>query len=184
MEARLSLPPSGRRWLLVCLLTVGLSAALSACATAASSASTATPAPATTSAPAATPTLGGPPTPTITPLPGSNNLAGATDICTSPISVTTTLPAEIPPYNGQLRLAETNNGAAEFGYCVGASVDTITAYYVAQLPGKGWQNIQTFTNDSTRNIIATRGSENLTITVSPDVVQVGNADLLIILTGM
>lgn len=138
---------------------------------------------ATISAPAATTTPGGPATPTITPLPGSANLAGATDICTSPISVSTQLPAEIPAFDGQLRLAQSSGGNSEFGYCSSASVQSIAAFFNTQLPGKGWQNIQTFTNNASRNLIATRGAENLTITISPDVVQTGNADLLIILTG-
>jgi len=166
----------------VCL---GLSLTLSACA-ASSSAQSGTPTTGVataTSAPAATPTPGGPATPTITPLPGSANLAGATDICTSAISVSTQPPAEIPAFDGQLRLAQSSGGASEFGYCSSSSVQSIAAYFTAQLPGKGWQNIQTFTNDTTRNIIATRGGESLTITVSPDVVQTGNADLLIIVVG-
>ncbi len=173
-----------RRGAMMGLIIVGLCATLTACAAGSTSASTATPIATVTLAPPATLTPGGPPTPTITPLPGSANLAGATDICTSPISVSTTLPPEIPPYNGQLRLAETNKGDAEFGYCASDSVDAITSFYTAQLPGKGWQNIQTFTNNATRNLIATRGSERLTITVSPDVVQTGNADLLIIVNGV
>src|SRR6185312_10865338 len=164
MGARNALLARGRRQALVCLLALSFAALLAACAPAAPSVTSATtPAVTSTSAPPATPTFGGPPTPTATALPGGGNLAGATDICTSQISVATTLPAEIPAYNGQLRLAQTNNGDAEFGYCTGDSVDTITSFYTAQLPGKGWQNIQTFTNNATRNIIATRGNENLTI---------------------
>ena len=183
MRARVTSMGRERRWLAITLLTLGLGATLAACGESATSATQPTPTVTGVSAPAASPTAGGPPTPTITPLPGSANLSGATDICTSPISVSTTLLPEIPPYNGQLRLAETSNGNAEYGYCASASVDTITSFYVAQLPGKGWQNIQTFTNSASRNIIATRGSEHLTITVSPDVVQTSNADLLIIVNG-
>jgi hypothetical protein len=183
MEARLAQIPGARQWLLISLLALGLCATLTACASASPSVAQSTPGATVTSAPLATPTPGGPPTPTITALPGAGNLAGATDICTSPITVSTTLPAEIPPYEGQLRLAQTNNGDGVYGYCSTASVDAITSFYTAQLPGKGWQKIQTFTNNATRNIIATRGSESLTITVSPDVVQTGSADLLIILQG-
>lgn len=184
MGARIARIARSRRRALACLFALSLATLLAACASAAPSVAKTTPPAATsTNAPPATPTLGGPPTPTFTALPGAGNLAGATDICTSAINVSTTLPPEIPPYNGQLRLAQTNNGDAEFGYCSGDSVDTITSFYAAQLPGKGWQKIQTFTNNATRNIIATRGNENLTITVSPDVIQTGSADLLIILTG-
>lgn len=162
-----------------CALTVGLSLSLAACD---STTSVKTTAKATTTALVTTPTTSAA-GPTATPLPGSGNLVGATDICTAAVSVSTQLPADIPPYNAQLRLAQSNNGNSEFGYCASASVDTIASFYAAQLPGKGWQNIQTFHNNATRNIIATRGSENLTITVSPDVLQQGNADLLIIVQG-
>lgn len=178
---------AGRRGrVFICVLALGFGMALAGCDTGAhSAAQSQTPASSATAteAPPPTPTQGGPPTPTITPLPGAGNLAGATDICTSAISVSTTLPPEIPAYSGQLRLAETSGANAEFGYCTSDGVDTIANFYKAQLPGKGWQQIQLFTNNATRNIIATRGSENLTITISPDVVQTGSSDLLIILTG-
>lgn len=178
-------PSRGRRGrALLCALALGACVTLVGCDTGSTNAArSATPAATATDAPPPTPTQGGPPTPTITPLPGAGNLAGATDICTSPISVSTTLPPEIPPYTGQLRLAETSGSNAEFGYCTSDNVDTVANFYKAQLPGKGWQDIQTFTNNATRNLIATRGGENLTITVSPDVVETGSSDLLIILTG-
>lgn len=172
------------RWLALLLLALGLGATMAACGETGASATQPTPTSTNASAPAATSTAGGQPTPTFTPLPGAANLAGATDICTSPISVSTALLPEIPAYDGQLRLAQVSNGNAEYGYCASASVDAIASFYVAQLPGKGWQNIQTFTNSASRNIIATRGdAEHLTITVSPDVVQTSNADLLIIVNG-
>lgn len=183
MGARAIERKARRRQASIALVSLGLCALFTGCASSATGSVSATPSATATSAPVATVTPGGPPTPTVTPLPGSANLAGATDICTTPVSVSTTLPPEIPPYNGQLRLAQASGGAAEFGYCTADSVAAITAYYVSQLPGKGWQNIQTFDNNATRNIIATRGSENLTVTVSPDVVQTGSADLLIIETG-
>ncbi|HZC05813.1 MAG TPA: hypothetical protein VE338_09240 [Ktedonobacterales bacterium] len=183
MGARVTERNRRRRQTFVGLLALGVCALLAGCAAGSPSVAQTTPVATVTIAPPATPTPGGPPTPTITPLPGSANLAGATDICTSPITVSTSLPPEIPPYNGQLRLAQTSGGDAEFGYCSTDSVAAITSFYATQLPGKGWQNIQTFVNNATRNIIATRGGENLTITVSPDVVRTGSADLLIIVTG-
>ncbi len=183
MEARIAVRKTRRRQVSATLVALGACALLVGCASGSTGSARGTPSATATSAPPATPTPGGPPTPTVTPLPGSANLAGATDICTTAISVSTTLPPEIPPYSGQLRLAQSSGGAAEFGYCSTDSVATIAAYYSAQLPAKGWQNIQTFVNGGTRNIIATRGGENLTVTVSPDVVQTGSADLLIIETG-
>lgn len=182
MEARARGAATVKRMFTLGALALGLCAGLAACDSAATTAPPAALATSTASM-ATTPTPGGPPTPTGTPLPGAANLSGATDICTSPVNVSTTLPAEIPPYSGQLRLAQTSNGASVFGYCASASVDAIASFYTTNLPGKGWQNLQTFSNNATRNIIATRGGENLTITVSPDVVQHGNTDLLIIVNG-
>lgn len=175
----------GQRWVAL-VLALTLCGGLAGCA-GADGAATSAPAPRATVSPGSagvlpTVTPGGP---TATPLPGAANLAGATDICASPVNVSTTLPPEIPPYSGgQLRLAQTNNGAGVFGYCAVASVDAIAAFYAAQLPGKGWSHLQSFPNGSARNLIATRGAEGLTITVSPDVTQTGSADLLIIVTGL
>ena len=183
MRARERLSLHGRHWLVVALLALGIGATLTACAGASTSGARATSAATATAAPANTPTPGGPPTPTSTPLPGAANLSGETDICTAPVSVSTQLLPEIPAYYGQLRLAQSDNGNFEYGYCVSASVDTIAAFYIAQLPGKGWQNVQKFTNGAARNIIATRGGERLTITVSPDTLQTSNADLLIIVNN-
>ena len=45
-------------------------------------------------------------------------------------------------------------------------------------------DLKTFMNLGTENVTATRGaSETVTITVSPDTLQQGNTDLLIILQG-
>ncbi|MDE3228469.1 MAG: hypothetical protein KGO05_01210 [Chloroflexota bacterium] len=168
------------RGLIGAALALGMGAALVACGSP-STASQATPTATAASVASATPTAGGP---TATPLPGSGNLAGVTDICTSKPNLTQTLRPELPAYNANLRLAtQTTGGAYEYGYCVSADVDTILKFYTAQLPGKGWTSIQTFINNATRNLIATRGAEQLTITISPDVVQAGNADLLIIVSG-
>lgn len=183
MRARDRRQPQGRHRLVGALLALGIGATVAACAGGGSGGAQAGAAPTATVAPANTPTPGGPPTPTSTPLPGAANLSGETDICTAPISVTTTLLPEIPAYNGQLRLAQSNNGNYEYGYCVSASVDTVAAFYIAQLPGKGWQNVQKFTNGSARNIIATRGGERLTITASPDTLQSGDVDLLVIVNN-
>jgi hypothetical protein len=163
------------------LIALGLGLALAGCDTGGATSTRSPAATATLSSMATTTT--GPASQTGTALPGSGNLVGATDICTATVSVNTALPADIPAYDAQLRLADTNNGNGEYGYCVNASVDAIASFYMTQLPGKGWQSIQKFDNNATRNIIASRGKENLTITVSPDVLQSGSTDLLIIEQG-
>jgi hypothetical protein len=131
----------------------------------------------------------GTPGPSPTPLPGGAAQAGVQDICSpsSPLPVTTSVPAEIPAYaNGKLQLAtQIGSDSAEFGYCTRDTVSAVAAFYTQGLAGKGWQNIQTFDNLSTVNIIGTRGdSENVTITIAPDVKLPGNTDLLIIVKGL
>lgn len=137
----------------------------------------------------ATATVSGTPAPTPTPLPGGAAQAGVQDICSpsSPLPVTTSVPAELPPYpTGHLQLAtKIGSDSAEFGYCTPDSVNAVAMFYTQGLPGKGWQGLQTFNNLSTVNIIGTRGSnESVTITIAPDVKMPGNTDLLIIVKGL
>jgi hypothetical protein len=169
------------------LLALGL--ALVACDAGGSSSS----ATATSTVPAGqatvTPTsASGTPASSPTTSPGSVAQSGSLDIChpATPTPVTASIPQEVPPYpNGRLLLAQANGSDAEFGYCATDSVSVVTAFYTQGLPGKGWKNIQTFSNLSTVNIIATRGAnESLTITISPDTLQAGNTDLLIIVKGL
>lgn len=80
-------------------------------------------------------------------------------------------------------LAEADGPISEFGYCIHDTVSAVANYYARSLPGKGWSDVQTYINLATENITATRGNETLTITVSPDTLQSGNTDLLIILQG-
>ncbi len=170
-------------------LLVALGVSLAACGSgASSSATTATPtlpggqATATlssaTSAPRSSPTA----------TPGSVAQSGSLDICepVTPTPVSISVLPEIPAYpNGRLLLAESKDGNAEYGYCATDPVSTVAAFYTQALPGKDWQNIQTFTNLSTKNIIATRGAnESVTITISPDTLRAGNTDLLIIVQGL
>lgn len=182
MRARAHWSRRAKHGLIIAALTLGFGVTLAACSSSSGSAQQSTPT--VTASSSVTPTTGGPPAPTATSLPGSGNLAGVTDICTSKPNLTQPLLSELPAYNAPLRLAtQTTGGAHEYGYCVSAGVDTVLSFYTAQLPGKGWTHIQTFVNNATRNLIATRGAEQLTITISPDVVQAGNADLLIIVSG-
>jgi hypothetical protein len=147
------------------------------------SAKTATPTmPAEPTATLANPTGAGTPTPTAAGVAGSGSL----DICqpVTPTPIQISVPPEIPVYQGaQIKLAEANGPTSEFGYCITGSVSAVASFYTQALPGKGWGNIENFVNLNTENIIASRQSpdQSLTITVSPDTLQPGNVDLLIIL---
>ena len=149
----------------------------------------------TTSQTAGTPTLPSEPTATLaspagagTPSPTPAGVAGSgsLDICqpVTPTPIQIGVPSEIPVYpGGQIKLAEANGPTSEFGYCITGSVSAVGTFYAQALPGKGWSDIKTFINLATENIIATHQNpnESLTITVSPDTLQQGNVDLLIIL---
>jgi hypothetical protein len=112
--------------------------------------------------------------------------SGSLDICqpVTPTPVEASVPSEVPVYStGTLKLAETNSAAntSEFGFCIPDSVANIGNFYAQQLLAKGWGSINTFNNLGTQNFTAKRGSESITITISPDTLQQGNCDLLIIL---
>ncbi len=131
-----------------------------------------------------TPGSGAPlPSPTSAGVAGSGSL----DICqpVTPTPVQISVPTEIPIYqSGQIKLAEANpaTSTSEFGFCIPDTVSAVASFYTQALPGKGWANLKTFVNLGTENITATRGpSETVTITVSPDTLQSGDTDLLIIM---
>jgi hypothetical protein len=136
--------------------------------------------------PTATPVeTGGATTPGAT---ATDNIAGSgsLDICqpVTPTPVEVGVPSEVPVYStGTLKLAEANaaSNTSEFGFCIPDSVTNIGNFYAQQLPAKGWSSINTFNNLGTENLTAKRGSESITITISPDTLQQGKCDLLIIL---
>ncbi len=169
-------------------LLVALGVLLVACASSGPSSATAGTPTTPTGLVTGTPTNdSGSPTPTLSP--GSVAQSGSLDICqpVTPTPVQIGVPAEIPVYQGgQLKLAEANSATntAEFGFCISGTVSAVGTFYTQALPGKGWGAIKTYSNLGTENITATRGSsEMLTITISPDTLQSGNTDLLIILQG-
>ncbi|HEY7974130.1 MAG TPA: hypothetical protein VID72_02210 [Ktedonobacterales bacterium] len=177
------------RWPRTVGLLVALSLLLAACDVGGASGANSTPTLPAGQATATLPGVSGTATPSPTPLSGGAAQAGATEICvpSAPLPISISVPAEIPPYpNGQLRLASAvGSNNADFGYCTPDSVSVVAAFYTQALPGKGWQNIQTFVNLGTENIIGTRGSgESVTITISPDSLQSSATDLLIIVKGL
>lgn len=120
--------------------------------------------------------------------------SGSLDICqpVTPTPVQIGVPPEVPVYgSGTLKLAESHTTTdpstnvttttSELGFCIPDNVANIGSFYTQQLPVKGWSVSPPFNNLGTENILATRGSESITITVSPDTIQQGSSDLLIIL---
>ena len=173
-----------RRGAACALLALGL--LLAACASGGpTGASSATPTlPAEPTATLASGTGSGTPTPS--PTPAGVAGSGSLDICqpVTPTPIQISVPAEIPVYpSGQIKLAEADGTTSEFGYCIPDTVSAVATFYVKALPGKGWSAVKTYVNLATENITATRGNETLTITISPDTLQRGNTDLLIILQG-
>jgi hypothetical protein len=170
--------------------TLALALLLGACASGGSSSAntpTVTPPPSQAQATSTATTGSGSNAPTPSPTSGLAG-SGSLDICqpVTPTPVQINVPAEIPIYqSGQLKLAEANSptNTSEFGFCIPDTVSAIGSFYTQALPGKGWSSVKTFENLGTENITATRGSESVTITVSPDTLQQGNSDLLIILQG-
>ncbi|HEX9035871.1 MAG TPA: hypothetical protein VF808_02675 [Ktedonobacterales bacterium] len=153
--------------------------------TSGSASATSTPTATLPSAQATATTPGGSSTTSATPTSAGIAGSGSLDICqpVTPTPIQISVPPEIPVYSGsQIKLAEANNsGVSEFGFCIAGSVNSVAAYYQQALPSKGWTNLQTYTNLGTVNITAGRASEAVTITISPDTLQRGNTDLLIIL---
>jgi hypothetical protein len=165
---------------------VWLCLALAACAGGSSSAASATATPSSTSADTGTPGSQSTPSgPTSTPIdlgtPGA--VLGTTDACSAQGKPSASPPSNIPIYaNAQLTIGSIEGTSGVFGLCSTDSVDTIDAFYAAQLPASGWQNI---TNDplaAARQLTGSQSNTNLIVTILPDT-QPGKTDVLIIYSG-
>lgn len=120
---------------------------------------------------------------TITPIGTSPAQSGAGDICASTKSVTAQPPANIPPYpNAELHISQTGNGGSLFGYCSGAAVGDIAAFYTQQLPAQGWSKTEMHPLGDYRQVTAMRGSVQLVITILPSTVA-NTTDILIVTQG-
>ena len=189
MRARMEPKNERARWRLtrrgypLVALALGLALTLAACAgepsQTAQQSPTATGAPgvlATTSSATATTST----TATATPISGKGAQFGAQDICSQPTRVSAQPPATIPAYPGaELHASQADGPNGFYGYCTSASVDAIAQFYVQQLPGKGWQSVKTNTIANVQQVTATLDSTHLTVTVEPDSINAGEADILI-----
>ena len=125
--------------------------------------------------------------PTATPFgngtPGGE--LGTADICTvTPTPSSASLPSTIPLYAGaQVRIASINGADGVFGLCIADTVQNVDAFYAAQLPQHGWQNVADGSLDTSRQLTANQGSTNLVITISPDAAIPADTQALIIYSG-
>lgn len=127
-----------------------------------------------------TPSLG------ITPVSGGAGVAGPSgDVCQQPAHVAAALPASIPPYpGGDVRLAEQAQGIAFFGLCTADSPPAVAQFYAAQLPAKGWGQLQASAIDSTQILTAAQGNAHVVVTIQPDPLVAGKTQIVIQATGV
>lgn len=163
----------------LCLLLAACSG--STTPTGQSATATATDAGASATTPSGSVTQG--PQATYTPIdngtPGA--VLGTGDYCAAQPNVSATLPSNIPTYPGaQMLLGQIQGSTGVFALCSGDSVQTVNAFYTAQLPAHNWQQItNTQITDSVQftactgqcgSVTPVPGSHatNLIITIEPD----------------
>jgi hypothetical protein len=132
----------------------------------------------------------GTPIPTVKPAPsptGPGAQSGVADICSQPASVTVQPPSNIPTYAGaRLHISQvdpSNSGNVFYGFCSGAAVQDIYSFYQQQLPGKGWSNLTTYEVAAVRQVRATQGQTQITVSISPSAVVSGTANISITVIG-
>ena len=172
----------------VITLLVALALLLAACDSQSGGASATPPAaPTSTSA-----QIGGPgPTASASPsaqatTTGASGQVGFASVCSQPASVTAQLPASIPAYPGaRLQISQARDGFGLYGLCSGDSRAAIAAFYAAQLPAKGWQQLkQNPLSDTAIQITATQANAHLILTVADDAQATGVVDIIIQTTGL
>jgi hypothetical protein len=127
----------------------------------------------------------GSPTPGVTPIDGGGATQGNNgNICAAQPSGTQDLPASIPPYpNGDLRVRPGSDGSGFFGICTADSVATATAFYTAQLPPKGWGQLNATLLAGVELISATKGSATISVAIRPEPGG-GKTDIVIQTSGL
>lgn len=174
------------------LLSIGLLAfVLAACN---DSTSATTPQPTTPVTGAATSSAGdgdtGTPIPTVKPAPsptGPGAQSGVADICSQPTNVTVQPPSNIPTYAGaQLHISQVDPSDSTnvfYGFCSGAAVQDIYTFYQQQLPTKGWSKLTTYEVDTVRQVRASQGQTQITVSISPSAVLSGTTNISITVIG-
>lgn len=117
-------------------------------------------------------------TPTQVIVGGQGAQVGVNDICTAQAHITASVPSNVPAYPGaELRITE----SGEYGWCSSAAAGDIGAYYVAQLPGKGWQSVSGHALGTGQQVTALSGRTSLVATIMPDTRTIGKTNILIVL---
>jgi len=132
----------------------------------------------------------GTPIPTVKPSPsptGPGAQGGVADICSEAASVTVHPPNNIPSYPGStLHISQVDPSDSSnvfYGYCTSAAVQDVFTYYQQQLPGKGWGNVSTYSVDTVRQVKATQGQAQITVSVSPSAVLANTTNIFITVIG-
>jgi hypothetical protein len=161
----------------VTLLLAVLALLLAACAGGASAAKSPTTTPATASG-SQTPTAPSQ-TPVTISTPGAP--VGVAGLCALPVSVSAKPSSDIPIYpNAQLHVGSEQNGNGLFGYCSTATVADVANFYAAKIPANGWQNLSDTTIGGTDQLMASKGSATLVVTVLADSQVTGSTDIIIV----
>lgn len=124
-------------------------------------------------------------TPTVTPKPGTGGQQGLAEFCAQPPSVATQLPANIPDYpNAELRVSQTSGGNGLYGMCTSDSVSAVASYYAAQLPAKGWRQVQSSSIQNVQQLTASQGNAHLILTIEPDAQLSGTTQIIALTSGL
>jgi hypothetical protein len=109
-------------------------------------------------------------TPQLTPITTPGGQVGGSAFCSRPASRgSTPLPASIPAYpDAQLHFGRSENGFGLYGLCSANPIAAIVQFYTAQLPTKGWAQVQTNSLGAVEQVLAIRNSAHVTITVQQD----------------
>lgn len=109
---------------------------------------------------------------------------GIAGLCALPASVSAQPPSDIPPYpSAQLHIASNQNGSGLFGYCSSASVADVNSFYTAKIPENGWQHMSASSIGATDQIMASKGSTTLIITILTDSQVGGDTDIVIVVSA-
>lgn len=124
-------------------------------------------------------------TPTVTPKPGTSGVQGVAEFCAQPPSVAAQMPASIPAYpNAELRVSQTSGGNGLYGMCTSDSVSAVASYYTAQLPTKGWQQVQSSTIQNVQQLKASQGNAHVILTIEPDAQLSGTTQIIVLTSGL
>jgi len=109
-------------------------------------------------------------TPQLTPITTPGGQLGGSAFCSQPASAgSAPPPASIPAYPGaQLHFGRMEHGFGLYGLCTTHLIASVVQFYVAQLPVKGWTQVQTNSLGPVEQVFATRNSAHITITIQQD----------------